>query len=111
MQYIYDNSTHEYPGVGVLTASNRDVWAKDFRNLTSSSHNAQIIDAIHSAAFCISLDSSTPTTDLHHSRALWHGDITKEKAIGLRNRWVDKPVQFIVCLLELRNLVERSLGV
>lgn len=28
LQYIYDNSLGEYPGVGVLTASNRDVWAK-----------------------------------------------------------------------------------
>ena len=28
IQHIYDNTTHEYPGVGVLTASNRDVWAK-----------------------------------------------------------------------------------
>ena len=28
LQYIYDNTVQEYPGVGVLTASNRDVWAK-----------------------------------------------------------------------------------
>jgi predicted nucleotide-binding protein (sugar kinase/HSP70/actin superfamily) len=28
IQYIYDSTTEEYPGVGVLTASNRDVWAK-----------------------------------------------------------------------------------
>jgi carnitine O-acetyltransferase len=28
IQYIYDSTTKEYPGVGVLTASNRDVWAK-----------------------------------------------------------------------------------
>lgn len=28
IQHIYDNTTHEYPGLGVLTASNRDVWAK-----------------------------------------------------------------------------------
>jgi carnitine O-acetyltransferase len=27
-QYIYDNTPYDYPGVGVLTASNRDVWAK-----------------------------------------------------------------------------------
>ena len=28
IQYIYDNTLQEYPGVGVLTASNRDVWSK-----------------------------------------------------------------------------------
>jgi hypothetical protein len=27
-EYIYENTRSEYPGVGVLTASNRDVWAK-----------------------------------------------------------------------------------
>lgn len=28
IQYIYDNTHREYPGVGVLAASNRDIWAK-----------------------------------------------------------------------------------
>ena len=28
MQYIYDNTWEDYPGVGVLTTSNRDVWSK-----------------------------------------------------------------------------------
>ena len=28
IQHIYDNTLEEYPGVGVLTASNRDVWSK-----------------------------------------------------------------------------------
>lgn len=28
LQFIYDNTSNDYPGVGVLTASNRDVWAK-----------------------------------------------------------------------------------
>jgi len=27
IQYIYDNTLQEYPGVGVLSASNRDIWA------------------------------------------------------------------------------------
>ena len=33
---------------------------------------------------------------MHHSRALWHGDIIDGVPVGLRNRWVDKPVQFVV---------------
>jgi hypothetical protein len=28
IQHIYDNTLEEYPGVGVLTASDRDVWSK-----------------------------------------------------------------------------------
>jgi carnitine O-acetyltransferase len=28
IQYIYDNTLEEYPGVGILSASDRDVWAK-----------------------------------------------------------------------------------
>jgi hypothetical protein len=28
IQHIYDNTLEEYPGVGILTASNRDVWSK-----------------------------------------------------------------------------------
>ena len=64
--------------------------------MTSSAHNAQIVDAIHSSAFVIALDSSRPRDPIHHSRALWHGDIVRGIPVGLQNRWVDKPVQFIV---------------
>jgi carnitine O-acetyltransferase len=44
----------------------------------------------------INLDASTPTSSTHHSRALWHGDVKDGVPVGLRNRWVDKPVQFVV---------------
>ncbi|KAJ6534671.1 carnitine acetyl transferase [Mycena vulgaris] len=96
IQHIYDNSEGDYPGVGVLTASNRDVWAKDYTELASSPHNAAILQAIQSAAFTISLDSSSPTTPENHSRDLWHGNVSKGVPVGLQNRWVDKPVQYIV---------------
>ena len=107
----------EYPGVGVLTASNRDVWAKvsanpaflsmcifkrgvlffqDYIELRSNTHNSQIIDDIHSSAFIICLDSSRPKDSVQHSRYLWHGDVVAGIPVGLRNRWVDKPLQFIV---------------
>ncbi|KAF8659855.1 hypothetical protein AX16_001740 [Volvariella volvacea WC 439] len=96
IQFIYDNSTVEYPGVGVLTASNRDVWAKDYALLASIPENAAILEDIQSAAFVINLDDSSPTDPVHHSRALWHGDLVDGVPRGLRNRWVDKPTQFIV---------------
>ncbi|KAF8063187.1 carnitine acetyl transferase [Lyophyllum atratum] len=93
VQYIYDQSTQDsYPGVGILTASHRD----DCMTLASSPHNASIISAIESAAFVINLDASKPTTVVQHSRALWHGEVSNGVPVGLRNRWVDKPVQFIV---------------
>ncbi|KAF7356361.1 Carnitine acetyl transferase [Mycena venus] len=96
IQHIVDNSDGEYPGVGVLSSNNRDAWAKDYTELASSPHNAAILQAIQSAAFTISLDSSSPTTPVHHSRALWHGDVSDGVPVGLQNRWVDKPVQYIV---------------
>lgn len=69
---------------------------KDYQNLASSPHNSAIIHDIHSAAFIICLDTSKPSTPEQHSRYLWHGDIANGIPIGLRNRWVDKPVEFIV---------------
>ncbi|THU92738.1 acyltransferase ChoActase/COT/CPT [Dendrothele bispora CBS 962.96] len=96
IQHIYDNTTGEHPGVGVLTASNRDVWAKDYNELASSKSNSEILHAIQSAAFIISLEGTRPSTSVEKSRALWHGDTLNGKAIGLQNRWVDKPCQFIV---------------
>lgn len=51
---------------------------------------------IQSSAFIVSLDEFKPTNPIHHSRALWHGDVVKGIPTGLRNRWVDKPLQFIV---------------
>ncbi|KAG6821483.1 hypothetical protein H0H93_010207 [Arthromyces matolae] len=96
IRYIYENSDGEYPGVGVLTASNRDVWAKDYKILSESGHNAQILSAIQSAAFVISLEGYNPATPIEHSRALWHGSVTNGVPIGLRTRWVDKPVEYIV---------------
>ncbi len=69
---------------------------QDYQNLTSSPHNSAIIHDIHSAAFIICSDTSKPSTPEQHSRYLWHGDIVNGIPIGLRNRWVDKPVEFIV---------------
>ncbi len=59
------------------------------RSLSPS--NAELIDTIHSAAFVLCLDPATPGDFLTTSRFLWHGAPN-----GLRNRWVDKPIQMIV---------------
>lgn len=47
----------------------------------------------------VCLDTEKPSTLVEHSRMLWHGAVTgagQNAVLGLRNRWVDKPVQFIV---------------
>ncbi|KAI0704516.1 carnitine acetyl transferase [Cerioporus squamosus] len=100
IQHIYDNTTEEYPGVGVLTASNRDVWAKDLQHLASDAQNARILTAIHSAAFVLCLDTEPANGIVEHSRNLWHGAVVPQPngqpRLGLRNRWMDKPCQFVV---------------
>lgn len=70
--------------------------SQDYAELASSAHNSKILQELHSAAFVLSLETSRPSGPVQHSRALWHGDIVDHIPIGLRNRWVDKPVQFIV---------------
>lgn len=65
--------------------------------MVESEQNANIVEAIHSSAFIVSLESSEPTDLISHSRQLWHGDINSQGIpVGLRNRWVDKPTQFVV---------------
>ncbi|KAI0832103.1 carnitine acetyl transferase [Trametes gibbosa] len=97
IQHIYDNTTKEYPGIGVLTASHRDVWAKNYRVLATDSHNAAILDAIHAAAFVLCLDTESAPTLVEHSRLLWHGAVAPaQRQLGLRNRWMDKPCQFVI---------------
>ena len=59
------------------------------RSLSPS--NAALLDTIHSASFVLCLDPATPGDFLTTSRFLWHG-----APHGLRDRWVDKPVQLIV---------------
>lgn len=93
LQHVHDHTTREYPGVGVLTASNRDVWTDDYHELLKEPQNEAILREIHSSAFVLCLDTEKPEGPIEHSRALWHGGV---KGSQLANRWNDKPVQFIV---------------
>ncbi|TFL05165.1 carnitine acetyl transferase [Pterulicium gracile] len=99
-QHIYDHSEGAYPGVGVMTANNRDTWAKDYTELAKSDKNRDNLHAIQSAAFSISLDTQKPEDPASFSKSLWHGEVasegSKQHAKGLQNRWADKPLQFIV---------------
>lgn len=59
------------------------------RSLSPS--NSELLDTIHSAAFVLCLDPATPGDFITTSRFLWHGAPN-----GLRDRWLDKPIQLIV---------------
>ncbi|KAJ8659899.1 hypothetical protein O0I10_004492 [Lichtheimia ornata] len=76
-------------GIGALTADQRDNWYEN-RKLLLAAHpkNKELLDKIETASFVVCLDDSSPVTRDEGSRACWHGD-------G-RNRFFDKPVQFIV---------------
>jgi carnitine O-acetyltransferase len=103
IQYIYDHSTDEYPAIGALTADDRDIWGKNYDLLSSIPRNAALFREIHSSAFVVSLDDSTPPpeNDVDVSRALWHGTLPSPTnsigvSRGISSRFVDKIVQFII---------------
>lgn len=73
--------------------------AQDYDTLAADPHNESILRTVHSAAFVLCLDAERAPDLVAHSRLLWHGALppTPEPAqMGLRNRWMDKPCQFIV---------------
>lgn len=95
--------------VGVLTSDNRDKWVDVsiyihvynyhfnslyyyYQNrellLAANPRNKQILEKIETSSFVVCLDDLAPTTRDELCRASWHGD-------G-RNRYFDKPLQFIV---------------
>ncbi|KAH9832561.1 carnitine acetyl transferase [Rhodofomes roseus] len=99
LRHIYENTREEYPAIGILTASNRDVWTKDYDTLAADAHNEDILRTIHSAAFVLCLDAEHAPDMVAHSRLLWHGALPSSpepSQMGLRNRWMDKPCQFVV---------------
>ncbi|CAO3608677.1 unnamed protein product [Cunninghamella blakesleeana] len=75
--------------IGVLTAENRDNWT-DARELLLAANpsNKTALNQIESSSFVICLDDNVPFTRDEGIRECWHGD-------G-RNRFFDKPLQFIV---------------
>jgi carnitine O-acetyltransferase len=93
-KYIYEQTFERYPAIGVLSASTRDVWVKDYEALVRDPLNASIVRDIHASAFLICLDDTHPNDQEDFSRQLWHGGSNGK---WLANRWVDKPLQFIIC--------------
>ncbi len=74
--------------VGHLTTEARAEWAADRRALRALPGNADALDAVETALFCLCLDDITPEDTQQACDQLLHGDSG--------NRWFDKSVSFIV---------------
>uniref|UniRef100_A0A182P8A9 Choline/carnitine acyltransferase domain-containing protein n=1 Tax=Anopheles epiroticus TaxID=199890 RepID=A0A182P8A9_9DIPT len=76
--------------LGLLTTENRDTWATARTALTQLGNNAQSLELVDSALFCICLDDSTidPANPIPAIREFLFGDGT--------NRWFDKSFTLIV---------------
>lgn len=75
--------------VGAITAVHRDTVAQSYAQLLRAHPaNATSLRAIEEAAFAVCLDDTAPEDHTAFGRACLHGD-------G-KNRWFDKPVQFLV---------------
>lgn len=88
LKYILSDPTpvSAFP-LGVLTSENRDVWA-GLRDKLIAAGNAEDLQLVDSALFCLSLDDESMTDDIHVSHNMMHGD-------GC-NRWYDKSFSIIL---------------
>lgn len=82
--------------VGVLTADNRDNWAKAYQELTKNSSNRISLSEIQKSLFVLSIDREMPQIQDDITTA----EHTLVTGAGSRhnsgNRWYDKTVQFII---------------
>ncbi|VEU21086.1 DEKNAAC101987 [Brettanomyces naardenensis] len=83
----HDKPTNKNP-IGILTSSNRDVWAKNYEQLCKNPVNRISLEQIQRSSFTLCLDDDFPSTIAEKSRNCWHGN-------GF-NRWFDKPVEIFV---------------
>ncbi len=74
------------PGVGHLTTKARAEWAASRATLLTV--NAEALDTLETALFCVCLEDLTPSSPVEASDQLLHGDSG--------NRWFDKSVSLIV---------------
>lgn len=87
-RHIY-RTAETAPAIGALTTENRNIWSSARRELLSAhASNATALESIQASSFLVCLDDASPITLEERAHQYWHGD-------G-RNRWFDKPLQFIV---------------
>ena len=88
LKYILSDPTPApaFP-LGVLTSENRDVWA-GLRDKLLIAGNAEGLQIVDSALFCLCLDEDSMRDHIHTSHNMLHGD-------GC-NRWFDKSFSIIM---------------
>ncbi|XP_017289800.1 carnitine O-palmitoyltransferase 2, mitochondrial [Kryptolebias marmoratus] len=88
LKFILSDSTpaSAFP-LGVLTSENRDIWA-GLRDKLVAAGNAEVLQIIDRALFCLCLDDESIRDHIHISHNMLHGD-------GC-NRWYDKSFSIIV---------------
>jgi carnitine O-acetyltransferase len=74
-------------GVGALTSKARAAWAAS-RSALIDAGNADVLDELERALFCLVLEDGVPDGPLAASDQLLHGDAA--------NRWFDKAVSLVV---------------
>ncbi|XP_068578347.1 carnitine O-palmitoyltransferase 2, mitochondrial-like [Cebidichthys violaceus] len=88
LKYILSDPTPAAASpLGVLTSENRDVWA-GLRDKLIAAGNAEDLQVVDSALFCLSLDDESMRDQIHLSHNMLHGD-------GC-NRWFDKSFTVIL---------------
>ncbi|KAJ3367687.1 hypothetical protein GGF31_007147 [Allomyces arbusculus] len=79
-----------FPDMGVLTAEDRDVWAKARQDLEFSPANRATLKDLDEALFAVALDDVTLGDGSHEAT---HHQIFHNRA---NNRWFDKAIQLVV---------------
>jgi carnitine O-acetyltransferase len=89
LRSVLASSESAHSPVGHLTTKARAEWAASRQALIAlDPANADALDAVESALFCLSLEDASPAGKLATCDALLHGDSA--------NRWFDKAVSFVV---------------
>ncbi|ALG15038.1 choline/carnitine O-acyltransferase [Kibdelosporangium phytohabitans] len=118
LRTVLTSGESRYSPVGHLTTKARAAWAASRQALIAEDPvNADALDVVETALFCLSLEDDAPADKLSACDALLHGDSA--------NRWFDKAVSFVVfadgraginvehCLLDgttILAFVDRVLG-
>ena len=87
--YKIKQESKSYPRfpVSILTAADRDTWAKARAELVKDKSNAKSLQLIDSSLYLVCLDSEESHSPSEYTKAMLHGD-------GI-NRWFDKSFQLI----------------
>ncbi|GAB6021932.1 hypothetical protein CHUAL_006094 [Chamberlinius hualienensis] len=92
-----DKSSHPAVPIGILTAENRDTWAKVYKELRQNKKNAESLAEIQKSLFLVCFDQPNLSGNINpptnSALQMIHGG---GSTLNGGNRWYDKTVQFIV---------------